>query len=346
MASGLLVLILLSQIACNSGSSSLRSKAGQRQEYHFSGQFDSFTIILDEGKQPELIKKLGQKLDYYHQLFTPYEEYPGLENLAYVNREASLRSVELDPELNSVLELAWSGSKASHNAFNPALGELVLVWRELRDQIQAAATDLSLPSSETLKAALSSSDLESIDYDSKAGSIHFNNPHSKLDLGGVAKGWAVEALAQMALKEGGDHLLISVGGNVRAVGRKANGEPWRVLIQDPFKGSKINFPQLIIELEDEALVTSGLYERYFEFQGKRYAHILDPESGWPQDQYISISVLAPDSGLADLLATALFNLDLKSGKALVEAYGVEALWIDQAGNIEQTEGFKKRLLPD
>ena len=191
-----------------------------------------------------------------------------------------------------------------------------MLWRDVQDKINAGREDTPLPSDAAIAKALESADLDSIRYDAAASTLAFDNPATELDLGGIAKGWAVEKMVQNAAARGAEHLLLSVGGNVRALGTKANGEPWGVLIQDPFKGEMPDFPQLVLRVADEAVVTSGLYERFFMKNGVRYAHILNPHTGRPQDQYISISILAKDSGVADMLATALFNMTVEDGAAM------------------------------
>lgn len=328
---------LLLSVAC--------TPSPERRTFQFTGQFDSFTTLLVEDSSFQSAQEFERQLTHYHQVFTPYETFPNVQNLAVVNREAVTQEVVLDPDLNQVLALAWQGARDSHGAFNPALGRAVLLWRQVRDELLQEKRDEIL-TSEDLAPLLPSTDLEAISYDASQGTLRFQNPDTLLDLGGVAKGWAVERLVQDLKTEGYDHCLLSIGGNVRALGSKANGEPWRVLIQDPFKGTEPGFPRLVVDLVDESLVTSGLYERYFDFKGQRYAHILDPEDLMPQDQYLSISILGKDSGVCDLLATALFNLSLEEGKALVNTYGVEALWIMPDGKIEMTAGFEQRLIPE
>lgn len=316
----------------------------ERVQNTWVGPFDSQTILLTEGVDPSVIDALGEDLEHYHRLFTPYESYEGMVNLDTVNDEARKGTAQLPEDINTVLRLAMEGAELSDGGFNPILGELVLLWRDVQDKINAGQIDTPLPTDEAIQKALKSADLSSIHYDPEAGTLSYDNPATELDLGGIAKGWAVEKLVQNAKERGAEHLLLSVGGNVRALGTKANGERWGVLIQDPFKGEMPDFPQLILRIEDEAVVTSGLYERFFIKDGVRYAHILNPHTGYPQDQYVSISILAKDSGVADMLATALFNMTVEDGAEMVAHYGCEALWIYEDGTYEMTEGFSERLV--
>ncbi|MDO5738354.1 MAG: FAD:protein FMN transferase [Eubacteriales bacterium] len=314
-----------------------------RKEYSFSGQFDSFTSLIVESEDFNSadLKFFEARLNYYHQLFTPYEDFPELMNLATINKLAKTERVDLPVPIKAVLDLSLEAEQKSNGAFSPTLGSAILFWREVKAAAEAGKLE-ALPVPADLASLLPACASSNLDYDGSG--VHFKNPTLALDLGGVAKGYAVERLVIELAERGLDNLLLSVGGNVRALGTKLSGEKWRILIQDPFKGSKLNFPKLVVEIADEALVTSGLYERYFYFDNQRYSHILDPETLWPQDQYISISVLGKDSGICDLLATTLFNLDIETGKKLAAAYEVEVLWISPRGDIELTPGFEKRLI--
>ncbi|NLA81647.1 MAG: FAD:protein FMN transferase, partial [Clostridiaceae bacterium] len=124
----------------------------------------------------------------------------------------------------------------------------------------------------------------------------------------------------------------------RAIGSRGDGSPWRVGIDNPDPGNEDYLA--VLSLDGFSLVTSGVSERYFEVQGKRYHHIIDPDSLFPEDRYLSVSIVCPDSGLADLLSTALFNLDLEAGQALIESMeGTEALWCLPDGSLVRSSGF-------
>ena len=147
-------------------------------------------------------------------------------------------------------------------------------------------------------------------------------------------------LSSYAREQGMGHLLLSVGGNVCAVGGKLDGTPWQVGIENPQLESQKPYVGTV-RLSGKSIVTSGDYQRYYTVGGKRYCHIIRPDTGMPSGYFPSVSVLAEDSGLADALSTALFNMELEEGLALVEAWpGVEALWILEDGGIRCSSGFK------
>ena len=138
--------------------------------------------------------------------------------------------------------------------------------------------------------------------------------------------------------------MLNVGGNIRLIGSKANGEKWKVGIQDPDE-SATNNSIAILELQDFAIVTSGSYQRYYYVDGVKYHHIIDPKTLMPENKYVSVSVVAKDSALADALSTALFNLSLDDGKALIKDLNdVYVMWIDMDNKIHYSSGFENFLI--
>jgi thiamine biosynthesis lipoprotein len=156
-------------------------------------------------------------------------------------------------------------------------------------------------------------------------------------VGAIAKGWAVQKVAENAPKG----LLISVGGNVCATGAKDDtGTPWVVGIQDPDGGDKYLHT---IYITQGCVVTSGDYQRTFPVDGKFYHHIIDPDTLFPSEYFRSVTVICDDSGLADALSTALFVMPLEEGLALAEKCGVEAMWLHRDGTRSYTPGFQELI---
>jgi thiamine biosynthesis lipoprotein len=156
-----------------------------------------------------------------------------------------------------------------------------------------------------------------------------------LDVGAIAKGWA----AQRAAENAPEGMLISVGGNVCATGPKTeSGTPWVIGIQDPDDAEK-NLHTVFVT--DSSVVTSGDYQRAYWVDGKPYHHIIDPDTLMPAAYWRSVSIICPDSGLADALSTALFCMSYEEGLALVNKIGgIEVIWIDLNYNMKSTSGIK------
>ena len=152
------------------------------------------------------------------------------------------------------------------------------------------------------------------------------------------------AVAEYAKEHGIEHLLISGGGNICVVGAREDGEAWRVGVQNPDLSSEEEYIQKV-QLQDISIVTSGNYQRYYEVDGKQYCHIIDKDTMMPAEHMASVSVIMEDSGEADAMSTALFNMEYEEGKAFVESMeGVEAMWILNDGSIKYSSGFSKYLV--
>ena len=144
---------------------------------------------------------------------------------------------------------------------------------------------------------------------------------------------------QRVCEETPEGLLISVGGNVFATGTKdETGTPWVVGIQDPDGGDHYLHT---LYVTGGSVVTSGDYQRNFTVNGQLYHHIIDPETLYPSEYWRSVTILCPDSGLADALSTALFLLPQEEGQALLDKCGARAMWVDRAGNLYYSPGFEK-----
>ena len=156
-------------------------------------------------------------------------------------------------------------------------------------------------------------------------------------MGAIAKGWASQRVAE-AMPKG---VSISVGGNVCATGAKdEQGTPWVVGVTDPDGGGDYLHTLNIV---DATVVTSGDYQRYYVVDGKPYHHIIHPDTLMPSELWRSVTIVCPDSGLGDVLSTALFLLSLEEGQALLDTCGAEAMWVDVQNNVFYSDGFQELI---
>ena len=185
-----------------------------------------------------------------------------------------------------------------------------------------------------LEEAALHTDMDQVILDEAASTVYLADPQMRLDVGAIAKGWATQRVAENAPQG----LLISVGGNVCATGPKtADGTPWVIGIQNPAGEGNLH----TLYVSGGSVVTSGDYQRTYTLEGKAYHHIIDPATLMPAACWRSVTVVCPDSGLADALSTALFTMTLEEGKALLSNLEAEAFWLDTAGNEYKTPGFEK-----
>lgn len=173
--------------------------------------------------------------------------------------------------------------------------------------------------------------------------VTLSKENAALDFGGVAKGYIADRLKEFLLSEGVTSALINLGGNVLTIGKKPDGSPFLVGIQKPF--SDTGDSVAVVPIEDASLVSSGIYERYFETDGKRYHHILNPKTGMPvQNDLLSVTILSPDSTKADALSTACFLMGLKDGLSYIETLpDVEALFITKDYALHATSGMESLI---
>ena len=326
--------------------------------------YDAFdtviSIIAYCGSQKDfdaLSERVHSEFIRYHRLFDIYNEYDGLVNAATLNKaaEAGL-AVSVPEELIEILEFGKQACEKTGGRVNIAMGAVLSLWHEAREFSTDHPDKAYVPSEEALKAASQHCNIDNIIIDRSASAVRLADPLMSIDLGAVAKGWAVEKIAQSLIADGtisGTRgMAISAGGNVRVLGPKDGGGSWTIAVQDPKDGAAADDYADTLLLEDISLVTSGVNQRYYEADGKRWHHIIDPDSLQPEGRYLSVTILTEDSGLADALSTALFNMSIEDGTALLEALknktqsiaGIqvktaEALWILPDGSLQSTSGY-------
>ena len=234
---------------------------------------------------------------------------------------------------------------------NIAYGAVLSLWHDKREEGIANPEKASLPEEKDLEEAAKHCNIEDLILDEEKMTVYFRDPDLRLDVGGIAKGWAVERVAELLEKEGAKSYLLNIGGNLRAIGKKGDGTKWICPVQNPFyiDGEEDNPYAVSGEIAEISLVTSGDYERYFTVDGVRYAHIVDPETRYPANRHRSVTILTKDSGLADTLSTALFILSVEDGKSLLEkmrkedSLEIDAMWVEPDHSMAYTEHFLNRI---
>lgn len=314
-------------------------KEPQQSRYQatFLELFDTVTTIVGYAPSEEAFRETSEAIRHalasYHQLFDIYNTYPGVVNLKTLNQSAGIAPVEVDGKIMELLKFCREVYDATSGKVNIAMGSVLQLWHEAREDGIADPANAKLPEEAALEEAARHTDLSQLILDDEAGTVFYADPEMRLDVGAIAKGYALEQVCKTA-PEG---LLISVGGNVRATGAKPDGGSWVVGIQNP-TGEEGYLHT--VEVEDISVVTSGDYQRYYTVDGVSYHHIIDPETLYPGRLWRAVTVLCPDSGLADGLSTALFLLPQAEGQALLDKFGCEALWVDSDNHLHYSPGFR------
>lgn len=238
--------------------------------------------------------------------------------LSRINREAALHPVPVDRELFDFLAAAIGYTRASGGAFDVTVGPLMKAWGFFRG-------DGSLPSQADVAAALRHVGATHVLLDAASRTVAFDGPGVELDLGGIAKGYAVDRAAGVLRARGVAAALVSSGGStIYAMAAPPGRAGWPVDIQDPLRGATI---ARTLRLKNRALSVAGTSEKFFERAGVRYSHIMDPRSGWPVQGVLSVAVLAPTGTAGDALDDALFVLGPERSRGyLATLTGVEAFF--------------------
>ncbi len=334
-----LTILLLSLSLLLSGCSLMPATEEKQYNATFLNLFDTLTTIVGRGASEEDFKGKAQaihdQLLEYHQLFDIYNEYPHTVNLCTLNKEAAKAPVTVEPRIMELLVACKELYTATDGKVNVAMGSILSLWHETRSNGRDDPTTAVLPDQDALEEGSLHCNIDDLILDEPAGTVYFADPNLQLDVGAIAKGWAVQRVAEKTAPG----FLISVGGNVCATGPKDNsGTPWVIGIQDPDGGE--NYLHTVY-LEKGCVVTSGDYQRAYVVEGKLYHHIIDPDTLYPSEYWRSVSVVCEDSGIADALSTALFLLPLEEGQSLLTTFGAEALWVDAQGQRYYSPGFQE-----
>lgn len=315
-----------------------------RYQASFLGVFDTVTTIVgystDKDAFTAYAEELKQELEEYHKLYDIYNDYEGINNLKTVNDHAGDQPVEVDVRILDLLEESVQLYEKTGGMVNIAMGSVLSLWHEYRMEGIDDPQHAALPPAQDLKKAAEHMDITKIKIDRSASTVYLEDPEMSLDVGAVGKGYAAEMACRKLAQDGLLYGLVSVGGNTRAIGGKPDGSLWQVGIQNPDRYSETKNLH-VVDISDLSLVQSGTYQRYYTVDGVPYHHIIHPELLMPWNEYVSVAILCQDSGLADGLSTAVFNMGQQEGMELIEGLeGVEALWIYPDGSEVYSSGFR------
>jgi thiamine biosynthesis lipoprotein len=275
-------------------------------------------FTADDAAADALLDTAMAQMRRIDEAFSPYK---ATSELSKVNREAPLGWVPVSDEMIDLLIKARQISELSSGAFDITYASVGRYY-DYREQ--------RTPDEATLEAAVKAIDYRYVELDLKQRRVRFSHPAVYIDLGGIAKGHAVDRTMALLTAAGIKQASVSAGGDSLIVGDRG-GKPWTVGIQHPRDDDKMS---AILPLVDTAVSTSGDYERFFERDGVRYHHILDPTTGRSATGALSVTILGPDATLTDGLSTSVFVLGLEQGLALINRLpGIDAIIIDPEGKL-------------
>ncbi|WP_430883690.1 FAD:protein FMN transferase [Fusibacter sp. JL216-2] len=248
-----------------------------------------------------------------------------------INDAAGKNPVQVSEDTYDVIDTAIKFASQSEGQFDPTIGPLVKLWG-------IGSEGAAVPSDRDREKALELTDWNEVELNGYEKSVYLKKEDMMLDLGAIAKGYASDEVVRILKEASVSRAIINLGGNVYAYGEKADGSPWRIGIQNPFsaRGEYIG----IIELKNKSVVTSGIYERFFEADGKKYHHLLNTETGFPiENELASVTIISESSINADAMSTILFSEGVEGGLAYLEKYHpeVDAVFITKDKDVYSTD---------
>ncbi|ASP39756.1 thiamin biosynthesis protein ApbE [Bacterioplanes sanyensis] len=282
-----------------------------------------------------LQQRIDQRLAEINRVMSTYD--PSSE-LSLLNQRTDVsESVVISADLADVIQMSLDVYRDSDGAFDATIGPLVNRWGFGPQERQQVPSEVEIAA---IKAQIG---MDKVQLD---GDRLTTSHPLYIDLSAVAKGWAVDEIAELVQQQGFAQFLVEIGGEIRAEGRKPDGSAWRIAIERPDMGLERE-PQLVIELQGKGLATSGDYRNYYEVDGQRVSHTIDPVSGFPITHNLaSVSVVHDSTGLADAWATALSVVGHERAMALAKQYNLAVYMIVRSGDgyaEQQSAAFKSWL---
>ena len=320
----------------------------QKYSKTFLGVFDTEITLIGYTSSQQKYDKISDEvlamLKEYNQIFDAYNDYPGVNNLWYINRYAHQAPVQIPQPLYDLIAWCKEQWESGRRETNIAMGAVLSIWHDYRTAGIAFPDTAALPPMDELQEAFLHTNMDDVILNKKDRTVYFADPKLQLDIGAVAKGFSADAIAKYLSKKM-PSFLISLGGNVLAGNAPMDGRKhWGVSVQDP-DAQNLYFSNDILDVlfvDHVSVVTSGDYWRYYVVDGKNYHHIIDAKTLMPAEYIQAVTVVCPSSLQADFLTTTLFVMSYEDGLALIESMPeVEALWSLMDGTVKMSSGMDK-----
>ena len=304
-------------------------KRYEKDFYYFDTYINIKIYTNSETKANKAFKEIESIFKEYHQLTDRYNSYKDIINVYTINNNVLNKEyLEIDQKLYDLIKYSIGLYDKSNGKIDISMGNVIDIWKGYREIGYGIPTNGELNYVNYNKIT---------DIELKEPNLIKNN-NLNLDLGCIAKGYTVQKVGEYLKEEGLNKFIINAGGNV-LVGTKYQKDKYKVGIEKPTNTADI---YKIVKVENKAVVTSGGYLRYYEYNGKKYHHIIDPETLFPPNYMESVTVITSDSAYADFMATYLFLLPIEEGKKIVNnTDDLEAIWYKDDETIITSKGIKK-----
>ena len=293
-----------------------------KKEQSLLGSPFEITVVATDSVQAKLYTDLA--ISEVKRIENLVSDWIPTTQISQVNQNAGIKPIKVDQEVFDLVERAIKISKLTSGAFDISYASMDKIWKFDGSMKQ-------MPTEEAIKKSVEKVGYQNIILNPTDKTIFLKNKGMKLGLGGIAQGYIADKIKEVLQEKGCTSGLVNVSGDINTWGKQPNGQPWTVGIINPMNKNKV-FATFI--LDDSAVETSGSYEKFVVFNGKRYSHIIDPRTGYPASGIVSVSVFAKQTELADALATGIFVLGIEVGLDLVnQLNGIDCIIVDDKGGV-------------
>ena len=320
------IFLIFSLIGCTNSKDD--SKPLSKTEY-FMGTV--VTVTLYDNKSEKIIDKAFEEVKKIEQLVSINMDGTELDE---VNNNSGIKPVKVSDDTYNIIKKGLEYSSLTNGSFDITIGPLVKLW-------SIGLPEAKVPTLDEIKGALKYINYKDVEINDSEKTVFLKKPGMIIDLGGIAKGYTADVIAQTLKDEGVEKAIIDLGGNIYALGEKSENTLWRIGIQNPdqTRGEIVGS----INVKDKSIVTSGIYERFIEQDGVKYHHILSPESGYPYDNEIAgVTIISDKSIDGDALSTSVFSMGITKGLEFINSQpDTEAIFITKDHKIYLTEGSQE-----
>ncbi|MCI8630550.1 MAG: FAD:protein FMN transferase [Firmicutes bacterium] len=266
---------------------------------------DTFIDLKAQGENGEkALLEAEKEINRLEKLFSPTIEQ---SEIFAINQYAAKQTVTVSKDTFDLIEKAKEYCNITEGAFDITIAPVVKAWG-FTEEVKR------VPSDEEIQQKLQLVDNNKLHIDKQNSTVYLENENMSIDLGGIAKGYASNKVNEILKKNGVSSAVISLGGNVSVTGKRPDGTKWRIAVQDPMNSEGYVG---ILNVEDTSVITSGVYQRFFEQNGKKYHHIIDTKTGKPtQNGLLSVTIVCDNGAMADALSTSVMVAGLQKGSEL------------------------------
>ena len=308
---------------------SIHAQMVYQEKHSLLGSPYEITVVVKDSTEGKIFADMSVKeLKRIEQLIS---EWIPTSDISLVNQQAGKQPVKVHAEVFELLQRSVKFSKLTDGAFDVTWAGMDRIWK-------FDGSMKEMPSEERIRSSVQNVGYQNLILNEKDTTVFLQKQGMKIGTGGIGQGYIADRIKQLLLASGNASGLVNISGDITSWGKQPDGKPWTVAIINPVNKEKVFafFP-----LEETAIETSGNYEKFVVFNGIRYAHIIDPRTGYPAQGVVSVSVFAKHTEIADALATGVFVLGVDVGLNLInQLEGIECIIIDDQGKIHMSKGIE------